>query len=294
MSCSQQEETKSHSDPLPSLGPIPSVPSVLIQHVVKVAFSIFILLVIFGFIIAFTVTMNKTVDGSGVLEPIAIIPVRSYQSGNIEHINISRGVIVSRGQPLVQLKSTATNKRVLNLILKHGTKTNNYQIARESHKSKQHYKLNQLTIVSPIRGIVLTQNPDLRIGSFINKEEDLLELGSLDGRMVILFLGEEAVHEISVGDSANIELKPSSGENVGLLQGNVASISSKPMNSESEVNRKYIGFYRVTVNLDSLSIISSIRSNLQLGYDIEGKIKTGPRRIIDFIWIKMKNNSFIL
>ncbi|MBI5021170.1 MAG: efflux RND transporter periplasmic adaptor subunit [Ignavibacteriales bacterium] len=145
----------------------------------------------------------------------------------------------------------------------------------------------QLTIFSPVSGVVLTENVERLNGSLIREGDPLIEIGGLDYWRVNLFLNDQEIHEIKTGDLVSISIKALPFMKYGFFSGRVVSIASEPVSAEQT---KFIGLFRVTIDIDSLSLNSVIRGKLRRGYNVEGKIKTGSGRIIDFIWKELKNS----
>lgn len=146
-----------------------------------------------------------------------------------------------------------------------------------------------LTIVSPISGIVLTERVDQLVTSFVHEGYPLIEIGALGQWRADLYVNEQGICDIQNGDSAQIEIKALPSMDYGFIPGRVTSIASEPTIAEGKVDLKFDGLYRVTIDIDLSNLNSIIQNKLRRGYNVEGNIKTGSRRIIDFIFKIIKN-----
>jgi multidrug resistance efflux pump len=95
------------SDGLPGTG--------LVHRAVGAIFSMLALVVVLAALVASFVQMDVTISGSGVIEPVAIWPVRSQEAGLISRVLVSTGDTVSEGEATVQLDSLPLQTTLLQL-----------------------------------------------------------------------------------------------------------------------------------------------------------------------------------
>ncbi|MDB4917056.1 MAG: efflux transporter, family, subunit [Gemmatimonadetes bacterium] len=92
---------------LPVLGD-PQVPgSRLVRHAVSTTIAVVAFATILTVVGAAFVSMNVSVEGVGVLEPLSVWPIRSMEGGIVESILVHTGEVVQRGQPIARLDSLA-------------------------------------------------------------------------------------------------------------------------------------------------------------------------------------------
>ncbi len=142
-------------------------------------------------------------------------------------------------------------------------------------------KLNNLVILSPISGIILTEDINKLQGMFFAKGDYFLSIGKSNKWLANLFIKETDIHKIKINDKVKINLQALKNTNkFEFYNASIISISSEKIKK----NGKYSSFfdlYRVSAiiidnNLDTLK--------LKYGYNVNGSIITERKSIINIFF----------
>ncbi|HEU0014102.1 MAG TPA: efflux RND transporter periplasmic adaptor subunit [Longimicrobium sp.] len=89
-------------------------------------------------------------------------------------------------------------------------------------------RLNRAAIVSPIHGVVLTEQIERLAGSYTREGEQLLEVADLAEWRVTMMVPERQIHKIKVGDLVKVEVQAFDQKDRDHLRGRVIHVASDP------------------------------------------------------------------
>ncbi|HEU4557779.1 MAG TPA: efflux RND transporter periplasmic adaptor subunit [Longimicrobium sp.] len=161
----------------------------------------------------------------------------------------------------------------------------------------------QLTIVAPTDGVVLTDELERLPGTFVREGDQVFELADLRDWRVQLTVSERDVYRIQVGDSVKVELVAFDQSEREQLGGRVVYVSPDPLTVQAPsggttgpVTSVPTGNYRVIATLDRAQLEKVGITKFRRGYTVQGNVITKSGRIITLLWNYMmeklqKNDS---
>jgi len=148
----------------------------------------------------------------------------------------------------------------------------------------------QLTLVAPTDGVVLTEQLERLPGSFVREGEQIVELGDLREWRVMLTVSERDVHRIRVGDSVKVDLPAFDESEREQLGGRVIYVAPEPLAAQQQAQAGTApvatspGGYRVIATLDRRQLEKMGIQKFRRGYTVQGNVITRSGRIITLIW----------
>ncbi len=130
---------------LPELEPIRNAGTRLVNRAVSVTLLLLASLFAIGLIVAFVVEIDITIKGNGTLEPTAIWPIHSQESGLIKEVLVRTGDTVSVGQTLVRLDSLTLESMLTQLRTELELKRIEYQRTKSLAKLEERQHADLLT-----------------------------------------------------------------------------------------------------------------------------------------------------
>lgn len=159
----------------------------------------------------------------------------------------------------------------------------------EKNIERQSEYLMHTKVIAPFDGIMLTEEPEKLVGSFVNEGTSLVEICMIGSWKAYLSVGEKDVYELSLGDSVKIEVKAmKQSEDYMLIPGKVTAISAVP--TQNQISQTSTGQYRVEVIFDN-KITKEYLSKFKKGFTIDAKIIKETDKIINVV---IKNIKKIL
>ncbi len=160
----------------------------------------------------------------------------------------------------------------------------------------------QLTIVAPTDGVVLTDELERLPGSFVREGDQVFELADLRDWRVQLTVSERDVHKILVGDSVKVELVAWDQSEREQLGGRVVYVSPEPLTVQAPSGGATgaptsvpTGSYRVIATLDRAQLEKVGITKFRRGYTVQGNVITRSGRIItllgDYLMEKFRRKS---
>lgn len=170
------------------------------------------------------------VEGPFLLAPAHTAVLRATVPGIVTAVSVKEGDRVAAGTPLVGLRNldlesrSAQAQQQLSEATAHATRavlTYSNLAAAEQERQRQvkntelaREELNQLSIVSPISGVVLTPRPRDLLGRSLDEGDLVLEIADDSLLEVEVYIPEFAMHDVHTGETVRL-----------LPQGRVAPIS---------------------------------------------------------------------
>ena len=161
--------------------------------------------------------------GKFVLEPSKQVVIHTVVPGLVENVLVREGMPVSVGQPLAILRNLPLQSDLAEAQSQYvvasdrataaGLHYQNYGTAaqeRESAAAKSEQlrlKAANLKIVSPISGVVLTPQPENRVGSYLTAGADLLEIADLDTLRARIYVSEYDMYKVRAGAPAKLRVE---------------------------------------------------------------------------------------
>lgn len=210
-----------------------------------IVLSVFILLMIGVACWPFLGKMPLTVEAKGVLfAPSHLIPFRSFNDGFVKEIRVQTGDQVAKGDVLIVLMNPAkeqeykNQQRLISYLEKQLafhqevlTEEGKIQIGEKILQAKikadeYRQELQNLIIVAPETGIVLSMNISIGEQIQIGSEMGCLQTPILEGRDLVIH-GVIPIAEgerVKVGMSARMQLDSLDWQKYGLLMGTVKEV----------------------------------------------------------------------
>ncbi|HEX8209986.1 MAG TPA: HlyD family efflux transporter periplasmic adaptor subunit [Longimicrobium sp.] len=144
-------------------------------------------------------------------------------------------------------------------------------------------QMERLSIRAPAAGIVKTENLERLPGAAVDAGDQLLEISERELWKADLFVSEQHVYEVKVGDPARVEVAAFRTARRDAVSGKVLSVASEPLPQEGGAKGGGRLLYRVTIALDAADVERLGVERLRAGYQVEGWVITGSGRIIEHI-----------
>lgn len=150
-------------------------------------------------------------------------------------------------------------------------------------------RLARLDVAAPTRGVVLTEDVDKLPGTYVREGELLLEVADLHAWRVNLFVAQQDVHKVRVGDPVKVTVQAFHAADEDLLRGEVVSIAPEPVGAapggaQGGGVAQPGGTYRVLARLDAAQMDSIGIERFRRGYTVEGQVVTRRGRVIRLLW----------
>ena len=155
---------------------------------------------------------HDSVDGQFLLEPAKYAVVRAYVPGIVEQTSAEEGKLVSASGPLVQLRNLAMETQAegaladLQVAAARSTQAQLHYtgVAFAEHEQEQlaersrimNEEHSQLSLVSPIDGVVLTPRVSDLVGSYLPAGTTVLEVADLSNMKARIYVSEVELRKI--------------------------------------------------------------------------------------------------
>jgi multidrug resistance efflux pump len=155
---------------------------------------------------------HDSVDGQFLLEPAKYAVVRAYVPGIVEQTSAEEGKLVSAGGPLVQLRNLAMETQAagaladLQVAAARSTQAQLHYtgVAFAEHEQEQlaersrimNEEESQLSLVSPIDGVVLTPRVSDLVGSYLPVGTTVLDVADLSSMKARIYVSEVELRKI--------------------------------------------------------------------------------------------------
>jgi putative peptide zinc metalloprotease protein len=155
---------------------------------------------------------HDSVDGQFLLEPTKYAVVRAYVPGIVEQTSAEEGTRVSAGGPLVQLRNLAMETQAegaladLQVAAARSTQAQLHYtgVAFAEHEQEQlaersrimNEEKSQLSLVSPLDGVVLTPRVSDLVGSYLPAGTTVLDVADLSSMKARIYVSEVELRKI--------------------------------------------------------------------------------------------------
>jgi len=156
---------------------------------------------------------HDSVQGRFVLEPLHSARVRTHVSGIVTRVDVDEGMYVKAGDPIAKLRNLAMQSELAraqadyqNASIRAASATLHYAdfgvASQERERSAKHQQLlnskaENLEVVSPISGVVLTPRPADLLGSYAQEGTALLDIGDLRVMRARIFVSEHDLYKLA-------------------------------------------------------------------------------------------------
>ncbi len=144
-------------------------------------------------------------------------------------------------------------------------------------------KLKHIVLRSPVSGIVLTEGIDNLVNNYVTEGSKLFNIAETKDWNAILFVNENDIYRVKIGDSVKIKLNAlQSSDNFELYDASVTSIGAEKITTKDNY-ANFTSLYRVSVKLKFDNSNKFDLSKLKYGYRVNGEIITESGRIVDLL-----------
>jgi putative peptide zinc metalloprotease protein len=166
---------------------------------------------------------HQSTAGKFVLEPAKRAVIHTVVPGLVEGVLVREGTVVSAGQPLATLRNLPLQSDLAEAQSRYVVASDratmaemhyqNYGTAaqeRESAAAKSEQlrlKVANLKIISPISGVILTPQPENRVGSYLTEGADLIEIADLDTLRARIYVSEYDMYKVRAGAPAKLRVE---------------------------------------------------------------------------------------
>jgi putative peptide zinc metalloprotease protein len=164
---------------------------------------------------------HDSVQGRFVLEPLHSARVRTHVPGIVTHVDVNEGMYVSAGDPIVKLRNLPMQSELAraradykSASIRAASATLHYtdlgvaSLEREwsaKHEQLLNSKVENLEVVSPISGTVLTPRVADLLGSYAQEGTALLDVGDLRIMRARIFVSEHDLYKLAPGSRVRLQ-----------------------------------------------------------------------------------------
>lgn len=281
---------------LPTLVERPGLGGRLVRRAVVITSLALILLAGGSLSVLVWVQVEITIAASGRLEPLEVWRVHSFATGVVKEVPAQPGQRVEIGDVLARLdpfalESELASRRLEARHRRHGRMAARSELDRlEMEIADLESRLLRLTIVSPERGVMLSEELDRLLGQRVGDGQLLFEIGSPGSWKAVLEVPEREIDTIRIGDPVRLSIPAVSA--VGALTperlpATVSFVGSAPTETSTPRSSRY----RIHAALESAAIDAQQRSRLRRGMSVEARVVTRSARAIDLVVDHLKRQA---
>jgi multidrug resistance efflux pump len=155
-------------------------------------------------------------------------------------------------------------------------------------------RIARATIRAPSDGIVLTDQLERLLGSYVQEGQTLMEVGEQGEWRVTMLVPERDVNKIAVGDRVRMEVQAFSEKDRTQLEARVSFVASEPVGSGTEAAASGTGgpaaaaqgpgVYRVIATLEPGQAGRAALDKFRRGYSVQANVITRSGRIAELGW----------
>jgi putative peptide zinc metalloprotease protein len=165
---------------------------------------------------------HDSVQGRFVLEPLHNARVRTHVPGIVTHVDVDEGMYVKAGEPIVELRNLPMQSELAraqadyqNASMQAASASLHYAdfgiASQERERSAKHQqvlnsKVENLEVVSPISGIVLTPRVADLVGSYAQEGTTLMDIADLRVMRARIFVSEHDLYKLVPGSRVRLQV----------------------------------------------------------------------------------------
>ena len=236
-----------------------------------------------------------------VFQPTALADVRSMVAGTVDRVMVREGMMVLPGDPLAQLRDvearaaresasaamqSAARSAVLAASRGDAAEQRLQRILEESARADlalRSEELSTMTLRAPMRGMVLTSRPELKVDARLNAGESFLQLGRTDTLDLEFSVGQRDIDRVHVGDEVRIRMEALPQH---TISGRVTLVSALPVDGDTAVRYPV----RAAVPNDDGLIKPGMPAHarvLTAPASLAGRMLRTPSRVLRLLWWRM-------
>jgi putative peptide zinc metalloprotease protein len=255
-----------------------------------------------GIVLAVLPVWRDSVSGTFILEPAKIATIRARIAGTVTDVFVEEGGQVAAGFPLANLRNNPVqaelerartnfllaSDRVNAAALRYG----NYGAAiaerDESAATFQQVaaKADQLELVSPIAGTVMTPRTQDRLGSYVVEGTELFEIADLSTLRAMIYISEYDFAKIDANAFARIRVDGLMGTwnaRTDLIASRSTELDARMINKDQLKGLNPPHFYLVDL------LVYNDRGVLKPGMRGTARVYTNRRSIATMGWEEFRN-----
>lgn len=213
----------------------------------------------------------------------------SYPVG--QHVALDAAVGEVRGAE-ADLRLNSTETDMLGLRQYEQEKAGAEMQRLEAQMREVRERIARATIRAPSDGVVLTDQLERLLGSYVQEGQTLLEVGEQGEWRVTMLVPERDVNKIAVGDRVRLEVQAFSEKDRTQLEARVSFVASEPVGSGSEAAGGTAGapapsgpgVYRVVATLEPGQADRAALDKFRRGYSVQANVITRSGRIAELGW----------
>jgi multidrug resistance efflux pump len=163
----------------------------------------------------------------------------------------------------------------------------------EAQIAEARERIARATIHAPSDGVVLTDQLERLLGSYVQEGQTLLEVGEQGEWRVTMLVPERDVNKIAVGDRVRVEVQAFSEKDRRQLEASVTFVAAEPVGSGAEASQGSAqpsaaaagpGVYRVVASLAPGQADRAALDKFRRGYSVQANVITRSGRIAELGW----------
>jgi putative peptide zinc metalloprotease protein len=250
-----------------------------------------------GLLVLLAPVWRETVEGRLVLEPVQRAVVRVEVPGTVMQTNVEEGQDVSAGTPLLRLSNLGMESEAARVgadlrlasarAFQAQMRYTDFATAERhreeltAHDRALQEKMNQLTVLSPVAGTVVTPRVHDLLGAYLPPGSEVMEIANTSMLQALVFISAADVGKVRLGAPAALHLDALAGS----ILGNVTSLA--PASSEAEKGlfsgQEYKGIESSRYYVAKIPVPNS-GGLLKDGFTGTAKIFVRRRNLAGFAW----------
>jgi multidrug resistance efflux pump len=212
----------------------------------------------------------------------------SYPVG--QHVALDEAVGEVRGAEAdLRLNTTETDMLGLRQYEQQKATAEMERLEAQMHEVRE--RIGRATIRAPSDGVVLTDQLERLLGSYVQEGQTLMEVGEQGEWRVTMLVPERDVNKISVGDPVRLEVQAFSEKDRTQMDARVSFVASEPVGSGTEASGGGAaagpagpGVYRVVATLAPGQADRASLDKFRRGYSVQANVITRSGRIAELGW----------
>lgn len=249
---------------------------------------------------------RESVEGRFMLEPVRLASIRAAVPGTVSKVLVDEGQPVGAGQPVLILRNlkleseaakaradlrvtTAQATRAQLAYVSYGEANRKRQAAAVRGQTLQE-QVGQLTLASPLNGILLTARLHDRFGSTVEAGTEVAEVGDTSIMRARIYVPESEIRKVRTGDAARLYFSAMGRSMEATVDSILPAAVEEPTGLMEKQQYKGI---RPPQYYVATALFPNQASALRTGMTGGARIVVGRRSIAGFIWLAVRQFALL-